>query len=111
MSEQERAARRERLTALRKSGVDPYPARVGSRTPVAAVRARFDDLDTEALEANPEQVAVVGRMEFHRCTGSLEFFPEAGPYPAEIIVPRREYALPMCRCDEGCEAGDSEHQQ
>jgi len=73
VSEQERAARRERLTALRKSGIDPYPARVGSRTPVAAVRARFDDLDTEALEANPEKVAVVGRITAVRSFGKLLF--------------------------------------
>ena len=39
VSEREREARRERLAALRAAGVDPYPARVGPREPIAEVRA------------------------------------------------------------------------
>jgi lysyl-tRNA synthetase class 2 len=73
VSEQERAARRERLEALRKSGVDPYPARVGPREAIADVRARFDDLDAEALEADPKRVAVVGRITAIRSFGRLLF--------------------------------------
>ena len=41
MSDQEHAARRARLSALREAGVDPYPAQVGQYTPVSEVRERF----------------------------------------------------------------------
>ena len=41
MSEREQRARREHLEALRRAGVDPYPARVAPRTPIAAVHERF----------------------------------------------------------------------
>ena len=61
MSEQERAARRQRLEALRKAGIDPYPARVGPRSPIAEVRARSTSFDTESLEAEGRARAVVGR--------------------------------------------------
>ena len=37
----ERDARRAKLAALRKAGVDPYPPRVGPREAIAAVRERF----------------------------------------------------------------------
>jgi lysyl-tRNA synthetase class 2 len=73
VSEREREARRERLEALRRAGVDPYPARVGERTPVAEVRKRFDPLDASALEARPETVAVVGRIRAQRSFGNLLF--------------------------------------
>jgi lysyl-tRNA synthetase class 2 len=73
VSEQERAARKERLEALRKSGVDPYPARVGPREPIADVRARFDDCDAESLEADPNRVAVAGRITAIRSFGKLLF--------------------------------------
>ena len=38
MSEYEREARRERLSAFREEGRDPYPARVGPHRPVAEIR-------------------------------------------------------------------------
>ncbi len=73
MSEREREARRERLEALRRAGVDPYPARVGERTPVAALRDRCEALDAAALEAQPQTVAVVGRIRALRSFGNLLF--------------------------------------
>ena len=73
MSEQERAARRARLAALREAGVDTYPARVGPWEPVAAVRQRFDARDAEALEAEASEVAVVGRLFSSRSFGKLQF--------------------------------------
>ena len=73
MSEQERAARRARLAALREAGVDAYPARVGPWEPVAAVRQRFDAWDAEALEAEASEVAVVGRLFSSRSFGKLQF--------------------------------------
>ena len=38
MSEVERESRRARLDALRRQGIDPYPARTGPRRPIAQVR-------------------------------------------------------------------------
>ena len=73
MSERERAARRERLEALRKSGIDPYPARVGPREAIADVRVRFEHRDAESLEADPEGVAVAGRITAIRSFGKLLF--------------------------------------
>jgi len=73
MSEQERAARRGRLEALREAGVDPFPARVGPIEPVRAVRERFDPRDAESLEAGPESVAVAGRILSSRSFGKLHF--------------------------------------
>lgn len=73
MSEYEREARRARLEALRKEGVDPYPARVGPRTPLAELRAAHDTKDAEALEAEAVEAAVVGRVMAHRSFGKLLF--------------------------------------
>jgi lysyl-tRNA synthetase class 2 len=74
VSEQERAARRQRLDELRATGVDPYPAKVGPREPIAAVRERFDDASGEALEAEPVLAAVAGRVTAFRSFGKLLFF-------------------------------------
>jgi len=73
VSEQERAARRDRLESLREAGCDPFPARVGSWTPIADIRARFDGFDTEALEKMAERTAVVGRVIASRSFGKLLF--------------------------------------
>ena len=45
MSEQERKVRAERLEALRKQGVDPFPARVEPFERIALVRAAHDAKD------------------------------------------------------------------
>ncbi len=73
MSEREQQARRERLAALREAGVDPYPARVGPRTPIAEVHERFGERSLEELEAKPESVAVTGRVVASRSFGKLLF--------------------------------------
>ena len=73
MSEKERAARRERLEALRGAGVDPYPARVGPRVPVAELRRRHDDQDAESLEREAPEAAVAGRVRALRSFGKLTF--------------------------------------
>ena len=93
MSEREREARRDRLEALRRAGVEPYPARVGTRTPVAEVRLRFDPLDAAALEASPQSVAVVGRIRALRSFGNLLFLSlvEDG---ASIQVSAKKKELP-----------------
>ena len=73
MSRKEREARRERLEALRASGIDPYPARVGPREPIRALRERFAARDAASLEADPETAAVAGRVVALRSFGKLVF--------------------------------------
>jgi lysyl-tRNA synthetase class 2 len=73
VSQREREARRERLDALRAADVDPYPARVGPREPIASVRSRFEPRDAEALESAPETVGVAGRVVAIRSFGKLVF--------------------------------------
>ena len=73
MSQRERETRRERLDALRAANVDPYPARVGPREPLASVRLRFEPRDAESLESAPEVVAVAGRVVAIRSFGKLVF--------------------------------------
>ncbi len=73
MSEQERRTRRERLAKLRADGVEAYPARVGPREPIAAVRAAHDAKDAAALEAERPRAAVAGRLLALRSFGKLAF--------------------------------------
>jgi lysyl-tRNA synthetase class 2 len=73
VSEYERDARRQRLEARRSAGLDPYPARVGSYTPLGDVRRMHGEKDGEALEAEAVEVAVCGRVMAHRSFGKLVF--------------------------------------
>ncbi len=73
MSEYEREARRERLEALRKDGVEAYPARVGDRVPITEVLEKWGGSSAEALEADPPPVAVAGRLMARRSFGKLMF--------------------------------------
>ena len=73
MSQREREARRERLDALRAADVDPYPARVGPREPIASVRRRFESRDAASLENDSPVVAVAGRVIAIRSFGKLVF--------------------------------------
>lgn len=63
-----------RLDALRSAGVDPYPAQVGQRTPIAAVLEEWGEADTEKLETEKPPVAVAGRVVGRRSFGKLLFF-------------------------------------
>ena len=73
MSDREREARRERLAALRRAGVDPYPARVPAREPLAAIRERYETVPEEVLEADAPVVALAGRVLALRSFGKLLF--------------------------------------
>lgn len=73
MSEYEREARRERLEALRKAGIDPYPARVGAHRRLAEVISAWGASDAEALDAKAPEVAVCGRVMASRSFGKLVF--------------------------------------
>jgi len=74
VSEQERKVRAERLEALRKEGIDPYPPRTGPRTAIAEVRAAHDAKDAETLEREAPRAAVVGRILAARSFGKLRFW-------------------------------------
>jgi lysyl-tRNA synthetase class 2 len=73
VSQRERETRRERLDGLRAANVDPYPARVGPREPIASVRRRFGPRDAASLESAPEVVGVAGRVVAMRSFGKLVF--------------------------------------
>jgi lysyl-tRNA synthetase class 2 len=73
LSEQERETRRERLRALREAGVDPYPARVGTRTSISELRERHGDQDADALDAAAVLAALAGRVRAVRSFGKLLF--------------------------------------
>jgi lysyl-tRNA synthetase class 2 len=73
VSEQERAARRERLEALRASGVDAYPARVAAWTPLEELVREHGGKSAEALDAGEVRAAVVGRILGRRSFGKLLF--------------------------------------
>ena len=67
-----RAQRVERAEALRRDGIDPYPARVARTHTTAAVRALLDDADGEADPALPP-VTVAGRVTGRRGMGRASF--------------------------------------
>ncbi|HTF34097.1 MAG TPA: lysine--tRNA ligase [Myxococcota bacterium] len=74
MSEAERESRRARLEALRKQGIEPYPARTGARQPIAQVRLEFETQDAAALDAQARRIAIAGRITSMRSFGRLRFF-------------------------------------
>ncbi len=73
MSDYERQARLDRVQALRDAGIDPYPARVGPTQSLAELRARWDELDGDALAAQAPVAAVAGRVLAIRSFGKLMF--------------------------------------
>ncbi len=93
MSEQERSARRERLAALRAGGTDPFPARVGPRESIAALRARYETSAAEELAQSSPRAAVCGRVMASRSFGKLLFLDllEDG---ARLQVSVRKQELP-----------------
>jgi len=74
VSEAERESRRARLEALRKQGIEPYPARTGARQPIAQVRLEFETQDAAALDAQARRIAIAGRITSMRSFGRLRFF-------------------------------------
>ena len=73
MSDREQEARRERLAKLRAAGVEPFPARVGPRTPIAELRRLHDAKSVEALAAEGNRAALAGRVRARRSFGKLLF--------------------------------------
>ena len=73
MSDYERDARLGRLGELREAGLEPYPARVGEREPIAAIHARFAETSAEDLETQAPGTAICGRVVALRSFGKLIF--------------------------------------
>jgi lysyl-tRNA synthetase class 2 len=73
VSDREQEARRERLAKLRAAGVEPFPARVGPRTPIAELRRLHDAKSAEALGAEGNRAALAGRVRARRSFGKLLF--------------------------------------
>ena len=66
------AERREKLRALREQGI-AYPNDFRPTHHAAALQAEYAHTDKEALEANPLQVALAGRMMLKRVMGKASF--------------------------------------
>ncbi|HEY2788783.1 MAG TPA: lysine--tRNA ligase [Gaiellales bacterium] len=66
-----RADRIAKVEAMRRSGIDPYPARTPQRTEVAAVRAEFGALDPGAESG--QAVWIAGRISGRRGHGKAIF--------------------------------------
>ena len=74
MSQREKEARRERLAALRRAGVDPYPARVPTTEPIAPIADRYVGLDAD--EHSGASVSIAGRLTAIRGMGYVSMrFP------------------------------------
>ncbi|OXJ35972.1 lysine--tRNA ligase [Burkholderia sp. HI2714] len=66
------AERREKLRALREQGV-AYPNDFRPEHHAADLQAKFADSDKAALEANPVEVSIAGRMMLKRVMGKASF--------------------------------------
>lgn len=70
LSEQEQI-RREKLTAIKESGIDPYPVGFSPNYSLAQIRAEFSELAAESKTG--KQVSIAGRIMLNRVTGKLIF--------------------------------------
>ncbi|MFL9925878.1 lysine--tRNA ligase [Herbaspirillum lusitanum] len=66
------AERRNKLAAIREQGV-AFPNDFRPEHKAADLHAQYDALDNEALEANPVQVSIAGRMMLKRVMGKASF--------------------------------------
>jgi lysyl-tRNA synthetase, class II len=67
------ANRRAKLPLLRELGIDPYPGRFRVDTSVTEVRERFDQTPAQALQDDPPQVRLAGRVQAIRGHGKAAF--------------------------------------
>jgi lysyl-tRNA synthetase class 2 len=65
--------RREKLTAMRENGGNPFPNDFRRNTMAAEILARYEDKDNDQLEAEPVRVKVAGRMMSRRIMGKASF--------------------------------------
>jgi lysyl-tRNA synthetase class 2 len=67
------ANRRAKLQAMRELGLEPYPTRFRVDESISRVRARFDPLGGEQLDADPARVRLAGRLRAVRGHGKVAF--------------------------------------
>ena len=65
--------RREKLTAMRENGSNPFPNDFRRNTMAAEILARYEEKTNEQLEAEPVRVKVAGRMMSRRIMGKASF--------------------------------------
>ncbi|GBE09420.1 lysine--tRNA ligase [bacterium BMS3Abin11] len=65
--------RREKLTAMRESGVNPFPNDFRRNTVAAEILARYEGKENEELEDEQVRVKVAGRMMSRRIMGKASF--------------------------------------
>jgi lysyl-tRNA synthetase class 2 len=65
--------RREKLTAMRENGNNPFPNDFRRNTMAAEILARYEGKDNDQLEAEPVRVKVAGRMMSRRIMGKASF--------------------------------------
>jgi len=65
--------RREKLSALRENGSNPFPNDFRRNTVAAEIHAHYGELDNAALEDQPVRVKVAGRMMAKRVMGKASF--------------------------------------
>lgn len=65
--------RREKLSAMREDGANPFPNDFRRNIMAAEILARYEDIDNDALEAEPVRVKVAGRMMSRRIMGKASF--------------------------------------
>ena len=65
--------RREKLSAMREDGANPFPNDFRRNIMAAEILARYEDKDNDALEAEPVRVKVAGRMMSRRIMGKASF--------------------------------------
>lgn len=65
--------RREKLTAMRENGSNPFPNDFRRNTMAAEILARYENKDNDELEAEPVRVKVAGRMMSRRIMGKASF--------------------------------------
>ena len=67
------AQRRAKLKALRYAGVNPYPNDFRRNSSAAAILAEYRDMNTVALDADPVEVRLAGRLRSKRIMGKASF--------------------------------------
>ena len=65
--------RREKLSAMREDGANPFPNDFRRNIMAAEILARYEDKDNDELEAEPVRVKVAGRMMSRRIMGKASF--------------------------------------
>ena len=87
--------------------MEPFPARVGPRERISQLLARFEGTSAEDLEANPIQVAVVGRIMALRSFGKLIFLTlrEDGG-TIQLSARKKEMGAEVFQFVKGLDVGD-----